>query len=59
MWMYTTGTTYSGNFVGNAMVGMMMVSSYLNSGCFYCTKQTLTSLRLEDQAFDEAGKKEK
>jgi hypothetical protein len=53
-------TTYGGNFVGNAMVGMMSTFGGAK-GCWYAIKVgTTTMMAEEDEAeFDESGSKAK
>ncbi|MCU0286699.1 MAG: hypothetical protein MUF15_09890 [Acidobacteria bacterium] len=45
IWEYTNGTTYAGSRVGYVMSGMMMYTPSPTTGCFYCVKQGLRSIR--------------
>jgi hypothetical protein len=53
-------TTYGGNFVGNAMVGIMSTFTGLN-GCWYAIRQGSTIMRIEERKpeLDASGKSTK
>lgn len=58
MWIYPSGTTYSGTIIGGAMNGMMNASGM--TGCWYCTKQNYFAPRVMsirgEKDFDVSGK---
>lgn len=57
IWEFPSGTTYAGNMVGNAMLGMMATTWSSKKGCWYCTKKTLRLKRKPEVQIDASGKK--
>lgn len=51
MWIYSSGTTYSGTIIGGAMVGMMNANTM--TGCWYCSKQNYYAPRLASSQGEE------
>lgn len=57
IWEYTNNTTYAGNLIGGAMMGMMATTWNNSKGCWYCTKTTWKKIMKMEVAVDASGKK--